>query len=70
MTHDRAGTDEFVLTQDFLAAMMAARRPTVNLAIAVLRKAGAIEYTYRKLTAQRDVQTLLSERGVLWCVTR
>ena len=49
MTHDRAGTDEFVLTQDFLAAMMAARRPTVNLAIAVLRKAGAIEYTYRKL---------------------
>jgi len=47
MTHDRAGTDEFVLTQDFLAAMMAARRPTVNLAIAVLRKAGAIEYTCR-----------------------
>jgi len=47
MTHDRAGTDEFVLTQDFLATMMAARRPTVNLAIAVLRKAGAIEYTCR-----------------------
>ena len=50
MTHDCAGTDEFVLTQDFLAAMMGARRPTVNLAIATLRKAGAIEYTYRRLT--------------------
>src|SRR5215469_15300858 len=49
MTHDRAGTDGFVLTQGFLVAMMAARRPTVNLAIAALRKAGAIEYTYRKL---------------------
>jgi CRP-like cAMP-binding protein len=49
MTHDRAGTDEFVLTQDFLGTMMAARRPTVNLAIAALRKAGALEYTYRKL---------------------
>jgi CRP-like cAMP-binding protein len=49
MTQDRAGTDEFVLTQDFLATMMAARRPTVSLVIAALRKTGAIEYTYRKL---------------------
>jgi CRP-like cAMP-binding protein len=49
MTRDRAGTDQFAITQDLLAAMMGARRPTVNLALSVLRNAGAIEYRYRTL---------------------
>jgi hypothetical protein len=31
--HDRAGTDQFALTQDFLALMMGTRRPRANLEI-------------------------------------
>jgi len=49
LTHDRAGTDQFALTQEFLAAMMGSQRATVNLALAVLRNAGAIQYGYRTL---------------------
>lgn len=50
MTQDRAGTDHFAVTHDFLAAMMGSRRPTVSLALSMLRRAGAIEYRYRTLT--------------------
>jgi CRP-like cAMP-binding protein len=49
MTHDRAGSDQFSLTQEFLAAMMGTRRATVNLALSALRSAGAIDYSYRTL---------------------
>jgi CRP-like cAMP-binding protein len=41
MTHDRAGTDEFELTQQFVAQMLAVRRPSVTVAAGILQKAGA-----------------------------
>ena len=50
MTHDRAGGDGFALTQDFLAAMMGTRRARVNLVLAMFRRAGAIKYSYRRIT--------------------
>jgi CRP-like cAMP-binding protein len=50
MTHDRAGTDQFVLTQGFLAEMLGTRRANVNLALAMLRRANAVEYVYRRIT--------------------
>jgi CRP-like cAMP-binding protein len=50
MMQDRARTDEFSITQEFLASMMGSRRATVNLAISMLEKAGAIDYRYRTLT--------------------
>jgi len=43
-THDRAGSDQFVLTQEFLADMLAVRRPSVTVAAGILQKAGLIEY--------------------------
>lgn len=49
MTHDRAGKDEFALTQHFLAQMMGTRRASVNLALALFRRAGAIQYVYRSI---------------------
>lgn len=49
MTHDRAGADEFSLTQEFLAQMMGTRRASVNLALALFRRAGAIQYVYRRI---------------------
>jgi len=49
MTQDRAGKDEFSLTQDFLAEMMGTRRAAVNVALAQFRRAGAIDYVYRRI---------------------
>jgi len=45
MTHDRVRTDEFPLTQEFLAMMLGVRRNSVSLAATDLQKAGLIEYT-------------------------
>jgi CRP-like cAMP-binding protein len=50
MAHDRAGTDQFALTQGFLAEMLGTRRANVNLALAMFRRAGAIQYVYRRIT--------------------
>jgi CRP-like cAMP-binding protein len=50
MTHDRALTDEFPLTQDFLAHMLGVRRATVNVATGMLRKAGFIRYARGRIT--------------------
>ncbi len=50
MTHDRAGTDEFELTQQFVAQMLAVRRPSVTVAAGILQKAGLIRYTRGTLT--------------------
>jgi len=44
MTHDRVGTDEFMLTHEFLAMMLGVRRPTVTLVLTSLNKAGILSY--------------------------
>jgi CRP-like cAMP-binding protein len=49
MAHDRAGTDQFRITQSFIAKMMGARRAEVNLALAQFREAGAVEFKYRSI---------------------
>jgi CRP-like cAMP-binding protein len=50
MTHDRAGTESFPITQEFLANMLAVRRASVNSATSSLKKAGLIRYVRGRLT--------------------
>jgi CRP-like cAMP-binding protein len=50
MTHDRAGTETFPITQEFLANMLAVRRASVNSATSALKKAGLIRYVRGQLT--------------------
>lgn len=57
MTHDRAGADKFFLTQDFLAQMLAVRRPSVTTAAATLARAGLIRYS-------RGMITVLDKAGL------
>lgn len=42
MSHDRVGSDEIPLTQEFLAQMLGVRRPGVTVAIGILERAGLI----------------------------
>jgi CRP-like cAMP-binding protein len=44
LTHDRVGSDEFPLTQDFLAQMLGVQRTSVNAVAQTLSEAGAISY--------------------------
>jgi CRP-like cAMP-binding protein len=44
LTADRVGANEFKLTQEFLAAMLGVRRPTVTVAAGLLQEAGLIRY--------------------------
>jgi CRP-like cAMP-binding protein len=44
MTHDRAGQDEFYLTQEFLALMLGVRRASVNEGAGRLRAEGILTY--------------------------
>ena len=44
LAHDRIGTDEFPLTQEFVAIMLGAARPTVTVVAGTLQKAGLITY--------------------------
>lgn len=50
MSHDRMGSDEFTLTQEFLAQMLGVRRPTVTAVARILRKAGLISYHRGRIT--------------------
>jgi CRP-like cAMP-binding protein len=50
IAHDRASTDNFPLTQSFIGEMLGTRRANVNLALAAFRRAGAIGYSYRRIT--------------------
>ena len=45
MTHDRMHSDEFLLTQEFLAMMLGVQRTGVPAAAGALQRAGLIRYT-------------------------
>lgn len=50
MTQDRAGSESFPLTQEFIAQMLGVRRSSVNTVAATLQKAGLIRYVRGKMT--------------------
>jgi CRP-like cAMP-binding protein len=47
---DRMGTAEFPLTQEFVAMMLGATRPTVTVVAGTLQKAGLIRYHRGRVT--------------------
>lgn len=49
MAHDRVGTDEIQLTQNFVAQMLGVHRPSVTVAVGMLQKAGLITYLRGRL---------------------
>ena len=44
LAQDRVGTDQYPLTQEFVAMMLGATRPTVTVVAGTLQKAGLIKY--------------------------
>jgi CRP-like cAMP-binding protein len=50
MARDRMGSDDFPLTQEFVAMMLGASRPTVTIVATTLQKAGLITYHRGHLT--------------------
>jgi CRP-like cAMP-binding protein len=50
LAHDRMARDEFPLTQEFVAMMLGAARPTVTVVAGTLQKAGLITYSRGKVT--------------------
>jgi CRP-like cAMP-binding protein len=44
MTQDRVHSNQFMLTQEFLAHMLGVHRPSVSLVAGILQKAGIITY--------------------------
>ena len=44
LAHDRIGSDDFPLTQEFAAMMLGTSRPTVTVVAGTLRRAGLIKY--------------------------
>jgi CRP-like cAMP-binding protein len=58
MTHDRMPSDEFLLTQEFLAMMLGVQRTGVTAAAGALQRAGLIRY-------RRGNVTIIDRRGLL-----
>jgi CRP-like cAMP-binding protein len=58
MTHDRMHSDEFLLTQEFLAMMLGVQRTGVTAAAGALQRAGLIRY-------KRGNVTIIDRRGLL-----
>jgi CRP-like cAMP-binding protein len=50
MAYDRMGTEAFPLTQEFVAMMLGANRPTVTVVAGTLQKAGLITYHRGRVT--------------------
>ena len=50
VTRDRAGSDSFELTQEFLSHMLGVPRTSVTTAAATLRRAGLIRYSRGRIT--------------------
>jgi len=50
MARDRMESDEFPLTQEFVAMMLGASRPTVSIVAGTLQKAGLIKYRHGRVT--------------------
>jgi CRP-like cAMP-binding protein len=50
MSHDRVGTDQFMITQEFLGQMLGARRATVSASASILQRAGLIRYARGHVT--------------------
>jgi CRP-like cAMP-binding protein len=50
LAHDRIGRDDFPLTQEFVAMMLGATRPTVTVVAGTLQKAGLITYRRGRVT--------------------
>jgi CRP-like cAMP-binding protein len=44
LTHDRVGSNDFPMTQEFLAQMLGVRRPSVTVVAGILQQAGFIRY--------------------------
>ena len=57
MTHDRMHSDEFLLTQEFLAMMLGVQRTGLSIATGALQRAGLIRY-------KRGNVTILDRRGL------
>jgi CRP-like cAMP-binding protein len=58
MTHDRMQSDEFLLTQEFLAMMLGVQRTGVTAAAGALQRSGLIRY-------KRGNVTILNRRGLV-----
>ena len=50
MAHDRAGSDELPLTQDFIAVMLGVHRPSITVIAGILQRAGLIRYAAGVIT--------------------
>jgi CRP-like cAMP-binding protein len=50
LTHDRVGSDEFPLTQEFLSQMLGVRRSSVTVVAGLLQQAGFIAYRRGRVT--------------------
>lgn len=50
LTHDRVGSDEFPLTQEFLAEMLGVRRASVTVVAGILQEAGFIRFRQGRMT--------------------
>ena len=57
MTHDRMGSNDFLLTQEFLAMMLGVQRTGVSIAAGALQRAGLITY-------KRGSVAILDRRGL------
>jgi Crp-like helix-turn-helix domain len=58
MTHDRMQSDEFLLTQEFLAMMLGVQRTGVRAAAGVLQRAGLIRH-------KRGNVTIINRRSLM-----